>query len=107
MTDNNLMTCLLSPFMAFLIYSLYQLLKHDKSECSICGFQPSNGYYWIKNKRYCDDCFKKFNESSARQKEIDYKILMRIQEERQRKDKEIKLLTVNREWDWLKKKEMD
>ena len=39
MTDNNLMICLLSPFMAFLIYCLYQLLKDNKSECSICGYK--------------------------------------------------------------------
>lgn len=107
MAQDILLTFLVLFVITLIIWFVRVIIKDTKQTCSICGFQPNNGYYWIKNKRYCDTCFKKFNESSARQKEIDYLILMRLREERQRTDKEIKLLTVNREWDWLKKKEMD
>ena len=106
MVQELLLTFLVLLVITLIIWLVIEIIKDTKQTCSICGFQP-NHYHWIYNKNYCDDCFKKIKESSARQNEIDYKILMRIQEERQKTDKEIKLLTVDREWDWLKKKEMD
>jgi len=83
---------------------IYSGIRDSNVKCSICGFQPYSGYYWINNQRYCDDCFKAIRECKLTEQEIQYKILMRIKEERQKLIDETKLLTVDTEWDWLKKK---
>jgi hypothetical protein len=83
---------------------IYAGIRNSNEKCSICGFQPNSGYYWINNQRYCNDCFKKIRECKLTEQGTQYKILMRIQEERQKLIEETKLLTVDTEWDWLKKK---